>query len=129
LKSGYEEPVVKPWGCYQVLARGLSYLVKELTLTPGSSISLQFHRFRTETWTVTSGRALAICGPKRSELIPGYVFYVPKGSIHRLKNIGEVEDLSVIEIQLGRYLSEDDITRLQDDYGRVDAILAGEDLT
>ena len=122
MEDGFVE---KPWGSYKVLARGDNYLVKELTITPNSAISLQYHRFRSESWTIVSGKGFAVCGPKKTELVPGFVFYVPKGAVHRIRNIQNEEDLVFIEVQLGRNLSEEDITRLQDDYGRVDELISG----
>ena len=123
-----ENFVEKPWGSYKVLARGDNYLVKELTLTPNSAISLQYHRFRSESWTIVSGKGFAVCGPKKTELVPGFVFYVPKGAIHRIRNIQEVDNLVFVEVQLGRNLTETDIIRLQDDYGRVDELISGQNV-
>jgi mannose-6-phosphate isomerase-like protein (cupin superfamily) len=92
--------------------------VKRLTIAPGKALSLQFHHHRSEHWTVVQGLAEIICGDETSTLIPGQGVVIPVGSRHRLRNVG-TEDVIVVEVQLGNYLGEDDIVRLEDAFGRV----------
>ena len=87
--------------------------------SPSSQVklSLQFHRKRAEHWVVIQGKATVQIGDEEFETGPGEYRYIPLGEKHRLTNIGETE-LVLIEVQVGIYLGEDDIVRLDDDYGR-----------
>jgi mannose-1-phosphate guanylyltransferase / mannose-6-phosphate isomerase len=110
--------VHRPWGTYEVIERGEGFLVKHLTVKPGSSLSLQRHESRAEHWVVVSGNAAVESDGKKYELKENQSTYVPQGVKHRLSNPGELP-LEIIEVQTGSYLGEDDIERFQDDYGRV----------
>jgi mannose-6-phosphate isomerase-like protein (cupin superfamily) len=94
-----------------------SYKVKKLHIYPGSKISLQYHNKRSEHWVVTSGKAMVTHGNKSFVLEKEQSTYIPTGTIHRLENVGK-EPLEIIEVQIGAYLEEDDIVRLEDKYGR-----------
>jgi mannose-1-phosphate guanylyltransferase len=110
--------VHKPWGTYARLKTEDGYQVKRITVAPGQKLSLQYHHKRAEHWVVTQGQAIVQVGDEEFETGPGEYRYIPVGEKHRLTNIGETE-LVLIEVQVGDYLGEDDIVRLDDDYGRV----------
>jgi mannose-1-phosphate guanylyltransferase/mannose-6-phosphate isomerase len=110
--------VKRPWGSYSGLGRGPGWQVKHITVKPGGRLSLQKHAKRAETWVITSGKALVTIDDIQENLGPGDNIKIPLGAVHRLENFGE-EPLELIEVQLGGYLGEDDIVRLEDVYGRV----------
>ncbi|MDK2876495.1 MAG: mannose-phosphate guanylyltransferase / mannose-6-phosphate isomerase [Archaeoglobaceae archaeon] len=107
----------RPWGSYTVLEEGERYKIKRITIKPGKRLSLQRHYHRSEHWVVVKGTARVYYGGKETLLRPGESTFIPAGILHRLENPGKV-DLEVIETQIGEYLEEDDIERLDDDYGR-----------
>jgi mannose-1-phosphate guanylyltransferase / mannose-6-phosphate isomerase len=109
--------VHRPWGTYATLRQEGGYQVKRITVAPGQKLSLQYHHKRAEHWVVTQGQAIVQVGDEEFETGPGEYRYIPLGEKHRLTNIGE-GDLVLIEVQVGSYLGEDDIVRLEDDYGR-----------
>jgi mannose-1-phosphate guanylyltransferase/mannose-6-phosphate isomerase len=109
--------VYRPWGWFQTLDQGNRYQVKHLMLKPGQQISLQSHKHRAEHWTVVTGTARVTCNDKIITLKTDQSTYIPLGTKHRLENAGK-EALSVIEVQTGSYLGEDDIFRHEDRYGR-----------
>ncbi|MBW5802281.1 mannose-1-phosphate guanylyltransferase/mannose-6-phosphate isomerase [Coxiella endosymbiont of Ornithodoros amblus] len=108
----------RPWGFYEKLAAGADYQVKCLMVNPGSSLSLQLHRYRSEHWVVVSGEAEVVKGKSVFRLHSNQSTFIEKGMKHRLSNPGD-EPLLIIEVQSGKYLGEDDIVRLDDTYGRV----------
>lgn len=112
------EIVYKPWGRYIILYRGLNYKMKLIEINPGAKLSLQFHAYRSEHWIITGGIALSILGNKSMIFRKGESLDIPVGIKHRLENIGN-SLLCVIEEQRGKYIEEDDITRLDDIYGRI----------
>jgi mannose-1-phosphate guanylyltransferase len=91
--------------------------VKNIEVKPGSSLSLQQHHHRTEHWVVVSGTALVQLNNDKQLLGENQSTYIPLGCVHRLSNPGKIP-LKIIEVQSGAYLEEDDIERLDDDYGR-----------
>ncbi|CAB50140.1 mannose-1-phosphate guanylyltransferase/mannose-6-phosphate isomerase [Pyrococcus abyssi] len=107
----------RPWGSYTVLEEGERYKIKRITVLPGKRLSLQIHYHRSEHWVVVRGTAKVVVGDKEFILRPGESTFIPAGVPHRLENPGKVV-LEVIETQIGEYLGEDDIVRLQDDFGR-----------
>jgi len=108
-----------PWGSYEALGDGPGFQVKRLVIHPGQELSLQRHRYRSEHWVVVHGQAQVVCDENDFSLAPGQSTFIPAGAVHRLSNAGK-EDLQVIEVQIGDYLGEDDIERLEDRYGRKD---------
>lgn len=108
----------RPWGSYTVLDQGPNYKVKRLEILPGKRLSYQKHSQRTEHWMVVQGRADVTLEGQECIVELGGSMEVPMGTAHRIANPGS-ELLVLIEIQRGSYLGEDDIIRLQDDYGRV----------
>ena len=109
--------VNRPWGAYTTLKDEGGYKVKRITVRPGESLSLQYHHHRAEHWTVVRGHGIVQIGDVEYPTGPGEYRYIPLKEKHRLTNKGE-EELVLIEVQVGGYLGEDDIVRLQDNYGR-----------
>ena len=109
--------VERPWGWYEDLISGDGYKVKRLLVRSGRQLSLQRHHHRSESWTVVEGDGELLCGDRWHEASPGVMLTIPQGVIHRARGGGA--DLVILEVQHGELLREDDIERLQDDYGRV----------
>ena len=109
--------VNRPWGSYEVVDKGDGFQVKRLIVDPGAALSLQKHHHRAEHWVVVKGTARVTVDDAQYILSENQSTYVPQGSTHRLENSGGVP-LEIVEVQTGDYLGEDDIVRLQDDYGR-----------
>ena len=111
--------VPKPWGSYQVLAEGPDFKVKRIDVLPGESLSLQMHYKRSEHWMVVQGTAKVCLNDELLTLQKDESVYIPQQARHRLSNCGP-ELLTVIEVQSGIYLGEDDIVRFADEYNRLD---------
>ena len=109
--------VVRPWGAFEGLRKEPGFQVKLLTVNPGAGISLQYHNRRAEHWVVVAGRARVTRDSETLELAANQSTYIAVGVHHRLENPGS-EPLHVVEVQSGDYLGEDDIVRLEDQYGR-----------
>jgi mannose-1-phosphate guanylyltransferase/mannose-6-phosphate isomerase len=107
----------RPWGFYEGLIRGDRFQVKRISVTPGHKLSLQKHFHRAEHWVVVSGSALVTRDNDEVLVRENESIYLPLGCVHRLENPGRIP-LTLIEVQSGAYLGEDDIVRLQDTYGR-----------
>lgn len=107
----------RPWGYYQVLADTPDHKVKRITVWPHSRLSLQSHKHRAEHWIIVSGTARVTVNDRLIDLGPSESVDIPHGAAHRIQNPGEVP-LVFIEVQQGDYFGEDDITRLEDDFGR-----------
>lgn len=107
----------RPWGSYTILAEGDGFKVKKITIKPGAKLSLQMHYHRSEHWTVISGTGKLTLDDKVVVFKENESTYIPIAVKHRLENPGKIP-LSIIEVQNGKYLGEDDITRLDDLYGR-----------
>ncbi len=108
----------RPWGHYTVLADEPDHKVKHITVKPGQRLSLQRHRQRGEHWFVVAGEALVTRNGEEIPLQAGEAVDIPRGSWHRVQNPGG-GPLVFIEVQRGDYFGEDDIERMEDDYGRV----------
>ena len=109
--------VSRPWGWYDTIDVGDRFKVKRIQVDPGGSLSLQKHAKRAEHWVVVKGVAEVTCGFKTITLQENESTHIPLGEIHRLSNPGKLP-LEIIEVQSGVYLGEDDIERLEDNYGR-----------
>lgn len=109
--------VFRPWGSYESVDSGDGFQVKRIIVKPRGKLSLQKHRQRAEHWIVVRGEALVTRGDETFRLSANQSTYIPVGEVHRLENDG-TEPLHLIEVQTGAYLGEDDITRLEDSYGR-----------
>lgn len=121
-QAGREEHLLhrrvnRPWGAYEGLDAGDGFLVKRITVNPGARLSLQSHQHRAEHWVVVRGVAKVTCGEKVLECVANQSVYIPIGVKHRLENLG-AEVLEIIEVQSGGLLSEGDIERFDDLYGR-----------
>jgi mannose-6-phosphate isomerase-like protein (cupin superfamily) len=110
--------VYRPWGKYDSVDAGPRYQVKRITVLPGAKLSVQMHHHRAEHWIVVSGTASVTLDGQDHLLTENESIYLPVGAVHALENPGKIP-LELIEVQVGSYLGEDDIVRLQDRYGRV----------
>jgi mannose-6-phosphate isomerase-like protein (cupin superfamily) len=107
----------RPWGEYLVLAEEKDHKVKRIRVTPGKRISYQRHDRRSEHWFIISGIGLVTLNAVPRAIESGDTVDVPVGVDHRIENTG-TDDLVIIEVQHGEYFGEDDILRLDDDFGR-----------
>jgi mannose-1-phosphate guanylyltransferase len=107
----------RPWGGYSSVLSGERFQVKRLFVKPGKKLSLQKHYHRAEHWIVVRGTAEVTIGGTITVLNENQSIYLPLGCIHRLANPGKIE-LELIEVQTGSYLGEDDIIRIEDEFGR-----------
>jgi len=107
----------RPWGNFTVLDEGDGYKVKRIVVLPGKRLSYQKHAQRSEHWMVVGGQARVTLDGNDLLLNLGEYVDIPVGAAHRIENPG-TENLIFIEVQRGAYLGEDDIVRLQDDFGR-----------
>ena len=107
----------RPWGAWYVLDEGNGYKVKRIEVTPGQRLSYQTHAQRAEHWYVIHGTATCLVDGEEIVATVGESVEVPLGAAHRISNLHD-EELVIIEVQRGDYLGEDDIVRLEDDYGR-----------
>ncbi len=107
----------RPWGTYTILDESEGYKVKRIVVKPGKRLSLQKHHHRSEHWIVVSGTAIVTRGSDEYSVRANESTYIPMGEIHRLENVGKI-DLVMIEAQVGEYVGEDDIVRLEDDFKR-----------
>ncbi len=108
----------RPWGNYHIIAKNLGYQIKEIKVSVNSKLSLQKHQNRAEFWQIIKGKCMVIVDEKEYELEDNDSIYIPKNTLHRIENIGN-QELIFIEIQLGKDLKEEDIVRIEDDYGRI----------
>jgi mannose-1-phosphate guanylyltransferase / mannose-6-phosphate isomerase len=109
--------VYRPWGFYESLIQGERFQVKRIVVPPGQKLSLQKHFHRAEHWVVVNGSALVTRDDETLLVRENESIYLPLGCVHRLENPGRIP-LTLIEVQSGSYLGEDDIVRLEDTYGR-----------
>jgi mannose-6-phosphate isomerase-like protein (cupin superfamily) len=107
----------RPWGEWRVLSAEPGCVVKRIRVSPGARLSLQRHAHRAEHWVIVAGQGLVTRDAEAIAVAPGAAVFLPRGAVHRIENTGEAE-LVFIEVQLGALLSEDDIERLADDFGR-----------
>ena len=107
--------IYRPWGFYECLIRGDRFQVKRIVVKPGQRLSLQKHFHRAEHWVVVEGTALVTRETEQMMVRENESVYLPLGTLHRLENPGRLP-LTLIEVQSGSYLGEDDIIRVEDDY-------------
>ena len=112
------EKNLRPWGFYEILLIEKSFQVKRIIVYPGKRLSLQYHNHRSEHWTIVNGQALVQVGEDQHILTRNQAVYIAKGVKHRITNIGD-NNVEFIESQVGDYFEEDDIVRLEDDFGRI----------
>jgi mannose-1-phosphate guanylyltransferase/mannose-1-phosphate guanylyltransferase/mannose-6-phosphate isomerase len=121
-KNGHKEATehrrsYRPWGHYEGLIQGDRFQVKKISVKPGAKLSLQKHFHRAEHWVVVNGTAIVERDAERILLRENESVYLPLGCVHRMENPGMIP-LTLIEVQSGAYLGEDDIVRFEDTYGR-----------
>jgi mannose-1-phosphate guanylyltransferase/mannose-6-phosphate isomerase len=109
--------VFRPWGSYDSLEEDEGFQVKRLIVNPGAVLSLQKHARRAEHWTVVRGSARITLNDSEFDLGVNESTYIAIGDVHRIANVTD-EPVHIIEVQCGDYLGEDDIVRLEDNYGR-----------
>jgi mannose-1-phosphate guanylyltransferase/mannose-1-phosphate guanylyltransferase/mannose-6-phosphate isomerase len=109
--------IYRPWGFYERLILGDRFQVKRIVVLPGHKLSLQKHYHRAEHWVVVTGCASVTCDQEITMVRENESIYLPLGAVHRMENPGRIP-LTVIEVQSGPYLGEDDIVRFEDTYGR-----------
>lgn len=109
----------RPWGFYEVLLETEYTKVKQITVNPNQKLSYQYHNERKEFWTIVQGSATIILNDEKVFRYQGESIHIPLGSKHRIINEQDTP-LIFIEVQVGSYFGEDDIVRLEDDYGRED---------
>lgn len=107
----------RPWGSFVVLDEAADHKVKRLVVQPHKRLSLQIHRLRSEHWFVVHGAGVVTVGDKVMSVGPGDSVDIPVGTAHRVENTGDVE-LVFVEVQHGVSFGEDDIVRIEDDFGR-----------
>lgn len=109
----------RPWGSFTVLDEDAGYKVKRIEVLPGKRLSYQKHRQRAEHWFVVRGTAKVTLNDETILVETANAIDIEIGDAHRVENPSETEDLIFIEVQRGDYLGEDDIIRLEDDFGRI----------
>ncbi|MEP5152728.1 mannose-1-phosphate guanylyltransferase/mannose-6-phosphate isomerase [Planktotalea sp.] len=107
----------RPWGWFDSLAMGTRFQVKRIVVTPGSRLSLQSHVHRAEHWIVVEGTAHVVIDDTEQMVTENQSVFIPLGAVHRMENRGKV-NMTLIEVQTGSYLGEDDIIRYEDVYAR-----------
>lgn len=107
----------RPWGTYQTLALAPGYQVKILTINLGGRLSLQKHFKRAEHWVVVKGTPTLTVGDETRIYHVNEKVYIPLEVMHRIENFANEESV-LVEVQVGEYLGEDDIVRIEDIYGR-----------
>jgi len=110
-----QEKVVRPWGYYHLLVKTNEYLIKQIVILPKKSISLQKHNHRSEHWIVLKGEADIVIDNKIMLLKESESAFVPANMKHKITN-NLSEPLIILETQLGKILSEEDIIRYDVDY-------------
>jgi mannose-1-phosphate guanylyltransferase / mannose-6-phosphate isomerase len=109
--------VRRPWGTYESLGHGPKHQIKHIVVEPGGRLSLQSHEHRAEHWVVVAGQATITVGDNTANFVTGQHVYIEKQQKHRLENHTH-EPVTIVEVQIGSYLGEDDIKRFDDVYGR-----------
>jgi len=107
----------RPWGTYQTLAQENHFQTKILTVFPKGRLSLQKHFKRSEHWIVVTGTPTITLQNETKIYHPDDHIYIPIDALHRIENFSD-DIVKIIEVQVGSYLGEDDIVRVEDTYGR-----------
>ncbi len=118
MQNEFQNENQRPWGHYEILSEEPTHKVKRIIVLPGKRTSLQRHFRRQEHWHFLAGRALLVIDGREVEAWPGLSCDIPCGAVHRITNTCD-EDVVFIEVQTGDYFGEDDIERLEDDFGRL----------
>jgi mannose-6-phosphate isomerase len=117
--SGRRDPATeeRPWGTFTVLDEDEPCKVKRIVVRPGKRLSYQRHSRRSEHWFIVQGRGVVVLDGTRTEVAAGGAVDIPAGCSHRIENPTS-DDIVSVEVQHGDYFGEDDIVRLEDDFGR-----------
>ena len=107
----------RPWGRYEVLSEAADFKAKTICVLPGKRLSYQKHQHRAEHWFVVKGNGSVTLDGVEKPVGAGDSVDIPVGSAHRMSNTGD-QELVFVEVQTGTYFGEDDIVRLEDDFGR-----------
>jgi len=108
----------RPWGTYRTIEQNKFYQLKQIIVNPHKRLSLQRHKYRSEHWIITEGTGIATVNNIEKSVSENQTVHIPKTATHRMSNDSD-KPLEFIEVQIGDYLGEDDIERLEDDFGRV----------
>ncbi|MFH1728001.1 MAG: phosphomannose isomerase type II C-terminal cupin domain [Pseudomonadota bacterium] len=112
-----KEDNMRPWGFYEILSDKEDHKVKRITVYPGKRLSLQRHQKRSEHWFIVQGYGVVTLDDQKVTVSNGKAIDIPVTTAHRIENSGQ-KNLVFIEVQTGSYFGEDDIQRLEDDFGR-----------
>ena len=112
------ERTERPWGWYETVSEVAGNKIKRIRVQPGQQLSLQKHHQRAEHWVVVLGTARVTLDERQFDLQTGQACDIAVGQVHRLSNL-TAEPVEIVEVQFGSYLGEDDIVRLEDNYGRI----------
>ena len=112
-----EDQSQRPWGRYEILQESAAHKVKTIWVNPGKRLSYQRHEKRAEHWFIVQGQAMITLNGDIFEMSAGDSLDIEIGDLHRIENIGS-NDVIFIEVQTGTYFGEDDIERIEDDFGR-----------
>ena len=115
IQKNNQEKIDRPWGHYLLLVKNDEYLIKQIVILPKKSISLQKHNHRSEHWIVLSGQASIIINDKKMLLNESESAFVAANDKHKITN-NTAQPLIILETQLGKILSEEDIIRYDVDY-------------
>ena len=108
----------RPWGYYKTTMLNEYFQSKTIVVYPKGKLSLQYHDHREEYWIIVHGHGRVVIGESEKKAEKGDMFFVPRGVNHRISNVDEKENLIFSEVQIGDYFGEDDIIRVEDEYGR-----------
>jgi mannose-6-phosphate isomerase len=108
---------VRPWGRYEILSESSDHKVKRIEVNAGARFSYQRHQHRAEHWFIVQGSAEVTIDGKVSKLSAGQSCEFGIGVLHRIANVG-TDQVIFVEVQTGTYFGEDDIERVEDDFGR-----------
>ena len=108
----------RPWGRFFIIDEQSTYKLKRIEVDPGKRLSYQYHKKRSEVWIIIKGKGTITLNDKVKEYSKGETILIPQGMKHRIENNTKYK-VVFIEIQTGSYFGEDDIVRLEDDYGRI----------
>ncbi len=114
-----KEKIIRPWGFYSVIMKSKNFLIKYLYINPASATSMQLHKHRSEYYTILSGTAHVTLNDKVNVISQNEVIKISQLDMHRIENKDSENAVKIIEIQIGDYISENDIVRFADIYGRV----------
>jgi mannose-6-phosphate isomerase len=118
MQKNIENKIYKrPWGTYQSLKIEKTCQVKWIEVNPKSRLSLQKHKKRSEHWIVVKGEPIITIAEKREKYKVSDHVFIPKETFHRIENESDIKVI-IVEVQIGYYLGEDDIIRIEDEYGR-----------